>query len=324
MASMKSIRMLWITDPWPTLSLFNDTTLRLIQEATTMGIQTFWSASDLVLNTQSKGKLNVFPCQTPLTSSNPPNFSTGSIEMEPSAFHLIHYRVDPPVDFNYISLVDAILERDNQARIVSPPNALKHQSEKLPPPELSQYSPRLQAIYTEKEVGSAYAKFKDDAIAVIKPLNEAQSKGVKKLTLPASGEAFESLLRSETANFTMPIVIEEYLPQVDQGEVRIWFACGEVVAALKKFPKTGDFRVLIDEGSRVEAYSLSESEAEVAQAVGAVLQKQGVLLAAIDFIGGKISDYNITSPGLLVQLEEVHGGKNFARTILERLLRHLE
>lgn len=317
---LQATRMLWITDPWSTLTHDQDTTLRLIQEAIGLGIQTFWSSSDLVLNTESPNTLNVFPCLAPLSSSSAPSEAINGIEIQPSTLHLIHYRVDPPVDFNYISLVDAILERDSSARIMSPPDILKFQSEKLPPKELSQYTPRLKAVYLPEDVAAAYAIFKSDEFMVTKPLNEAQSKGVKKTTVPSNVSDFEKWIQIETQNFANPIVVQEFLPQVDEGEVRMWFAAGEFVAALKKFPKSGDFRVLIDEGSKVEAYTLTASEQLAADAVGQMLKKQGVMMAAIDLIGGKISDYNITSPGLLIQLEKVHGGKNFAKIVLEKIV----
>ena len=315
----QSVCMLWITDPWSTLTHNNDTTLRLIQEAIALKIPTYWSSSDLVLNTKSKHTLNVFPCLTQLTSSTPPNFENG-VEIEVSKFDLIHYRVDPPVDFNYISLVDAILERDANAKIMSPPEILKHQSEKLPPKALLQYTPRLNAVLHKDDVIKTYEQFRHDEFMVTKPLNEAQSKGVKKTAVPRSLEEFSGWIASETQNFTQPIVVQEYLPQVNDGEVRMWFACGRLVAALKKHPKSGDFRVLIDEGSKVAAYTLSPAEQKTCAAVGKVLDQQGVMMAAIDLIGGKISDYNITSPGLLIQLEQVHGNQNFAKVVLERMV----
>ena len=320
----QAVRMLWITDPWDTLTHDQDTTLRLIQEAIALGIPTFWSSSDLVLKTSSKAPLNVFPRLAPLGSLNPPAFSGGSVELEVGKFHLLHYRVDPPVDLNYISLVDAILERDPKAKIMSPPDILKHQSEKLPPKALAQYTPRLNAVFRAEDVAPTYELFRNDSVMVTKPLNEAQSKGVKKSTVPASLAEFSEWVRIETADFKNPIVVQEYLPQVDDGEVRMWFSCGELVAALKKFPKAGDFRVLIDEGSKVAAYELSPSEMIVARAVGEVLNQQGVMMAAVDLIGGKISDYNITSPGLLRQLEKVHGGKNFAKVVLDRMVKKHE
>jgi glutathione synthase len=152
-------------------------------------------------------------------------------------------------------------------------------------------------------------------------MNLAQSIGVKKWSVPKSAESFIEILKAETLNWTIPILVEEYLAEIANGEVRMWFAFGKFIAALKKHPKAGDFRVLIDEGSKVEAYTLSADEVSIAEEVGRSLVKQGVGMAAIDFISGKICDYNLTSPGLLIQLETVHG-KNLAKDIIEALVDH--
>lgn len=227
------------------------------------------------------------------------------------------------MDFNYISLVDALLSRGvSEQQILNPPALIKYQSEKVPPPALAAHSPLLKVVFSKQDALEAQKLFGQHPMIVTKPMNNAQSIGVKKWETPQTESAWLSLFDNETHGFTSPILVEEYLPMINEGEVRMWFAFGKFIAALKKYPAQGDFRVLIDSGSRVTAYDLNPSEMLAAEAVGEVLKKQGAALAAIDFIGSKISDYNITSPGLLTQLEQVHGGKNFARQILDILVAH--
>ena len=321
MSTLKSKRpVLWVTDPWVTLSHSNDTTLRLMREMHKMGIQTYWSASDFILKTDASTSSSSQILVEPYTNAIANGGSTKPIEMEPSIFHHLHYRIDPPVDFNYISLLDGLIARGFQeSQIVNPPKLLKYQSEKIPPVELKHLIPRLKTIENQGDIALAIELFQNEEWVVTKPLNTAQSNGVKKWKITADRSAWAQMLETETAGFTRPIVVEEYLPSIKDGEVRVWFANGKVIAALKKFPAQNDFRVLIDEGSKVEAYTLSDSELVSAKEVGVALKSHGAMLAAIDFIGGKISDYNITSPGLLVQLEQVHGGKNFAREIIEAI-----
>jgi hypothetical protein len=110
-----------------------------------------------------------------------------------------------------------------------------------------------------------------------------------------------------------------YCEKISNGEVRMWFAMGRFIGALKKFPVSGDFRVLIDEGSRIEAHHPDATEIKLTEEIGHALRKRRIALAAVDFISGKISDFNITSPGLLVQLEEVHGLNLAERVMLELL-----
>lgn len=304
-----SLNLLWVTDPWNTLAHSQDTTLRLHQEALNLGVPSYWSASDFILN-----PLNSSRFQAGIDS-------TKFVELEPSKIRQLHYRVDPPVNSNYLDLLEKIVQRiGDESRVLNPPAILRSQSEKLVPPPLSRLAPDTLVIRDEVSLNTALKQFADRESWVTKPLNQAQSKGVK-LWHRTKCKSPEQDLRAETDGLNTPIVIQEYLPAIHQGELRMWFAAGHFIAALKKFPRDGDFRVLIDEGSKIEAYTLSAKELTVAEEVGATLRSQGVALAAVDFIGGKISDYNITSPGLLVQLEAAHG-RNYAREILTHLLAH--
>ena len=316
---MSSLKLLWLTDPWATLDHLNDTTLRLALEGVNLGIQSYWSATDFLLQPGSAA-LTAIPLTMDFIQTYNPASTHQRKQFSPSEFHRIHYRVDPPVDFNYILFIEEMLRKGvKETQIMNPPVLITRQSEKVPPEPLHDLTPLHRVITSHQDARDAFPLFQTQVEFVSKPLNLAQSQGVKKWGTPKTETDFVKLLETETKGFLEPIFIEEYLPDVMKGEVRMWFANGEFVAALKKFPKSGDFRVLIDEGSKVEAYHLKAEEEKAALAVGRMLKTQGAALAAIDFISGKISDYNITSPGLLKQLEAVHGNKNFARVILEKL-----
>jgi glutathione synthase len=318
---MPSISLLWVTDPWSTLTHSQDTTLRLAEEASALGVRTYWSGSDFIFDAPGT-QLKVVPVTTHFTAISEDSAMRSAETIEASKFHQIHYRVDPPVDFNYISGIEKLLLKGvTKSQILNPADLITQQSEKIPPHDLSHLAPRLRVVHLEADAKLAFAEFKNDSKLVTKPMNLAQSIGVKQWQTPTSEAEFVSLLKSETSNWTIPILVEEFLPEIAKGEVRMWFAFGKFIAALKKHPKAGDFRVLIDEGSKVEAYTLTPAEEKLADEVGVSLKKAGVALAAIDFISGKICDYNLTSPGLLIQLEQVHG-KNFAKAIIEALCEH--
>jgi glutathione synthase len=308
--------LLWVTDPWNTLAHSQDTTLRLHQEALNMGVPSYWSGSDFTLNPLSASRL--------AAQLNPCADSTKFVELEPSKIRQLHYRVDPPVNSEYLDFLEKVVRRiGSEKPVLSPPSILRSQSEKVPPPALAHHVPTMTVVSDAAGLAAAFALFQGHDRVVTKPMNEAQSKGVKLWDRAASGldslDGWIENFSKATSNFSEQLVIQEYLPGVHLGETRMWFAAGQFIAALKKHPKSGDFRVLIDEGSKVEAYTLTSQERDVAEEVGETLRQQGVALAAIDFIDGKISDYNITSPGLLVQLEKVHG-KNYAREVLNAIL----
>lgn len=304
--------LLWVTDPWSTLDHSQDTTLRLAHEAYKMGFDSYWSASDFILSSQAQS-LEV--CRVTDAQMN-----SERTLLDPSRVHHLHYRIDPPVDFNYISLLTQLTQRGiSPKQILNPPDLIAHHSEKLPFSDLMHLAPLHHIVKSKDDLKEAFLNLRNESKVISKPLHLAQSIGVKQWTMPTSQKDFDAVLEVETEGFKTPLMLEEYLAGIHEGEVRMWFSGGTFIAALKKFPKAGDFRVLIDEGSKIEAYHLSSKEQEVAAEVGTSLKRAGIGLAAIDFIDSKISDFNITSPGLLVQLEKVHGNQNFAKKILEAL-----
>jgi glutathione synthase len=311
---LNAASLLWITDPWDTLDRGQDTTLRLGAEALNRGIPSYWSSPEHLLDAPP-GNLKVALFDA---LGDVPIF-----EILPIAqFFQIHYRIDPPVDSRYRVLLDQMISHGvTPSQILNPMTLITSQSEKLPPPDLHDLAPKHRVIESEDDAKRAYLFLQDLNSWVSKPMNLAQSLGVKQWPKPKSEEALLTILRLETENFTRPLLVEEFLQGIQSGEVRLWFAMGEFIGTLKKYPLNGDFRVFIDQGSRIEAHSLSAEESEVARRVGASLKNQKIALAAVDLIDGKISDYNITSPGLLVQLERVHGGVNFASKIIDLLLK---
>ena len=80
-----------------------------------------------------------------------------------------------------------------------------------------------------------------------------------------------------------------------------------------------DFRVNIDQGSRVIPWTLTPREKRTAARLSKHLRSRRIRLAAVDLIDARVTDLNFTSPGLIVQMEKVTG-LPLAETIVKRLL----
>jgi glutathione synthase len=322
---MQTPSFLWVTDPWPVLYNSKDTTLRLMQEAFNMGIPTFWAASDFIFSSPNSGEIMAVELTRKTDCDDLSLLTPRPIAL--STFQQVHYRIDPPVNDEYRRILNRLItEGVKPTRILNPPDIIQFQTEKLPPPELLKYAPRHFLIQQKSDADPSRLMdlFKNDTEIVSKPMNLFQSMGVQKNPVPKSIGEWDTLLMQLTQNYTQPVLLEEYLPQIHSGETRLWFVGDHLIGAIKKFPKQGDFRVLIDEGSRVAPHELDEIEAIIARDVGKSLKNQGIYMAAVDLIDHRICDYNFTSPGLLVQLEEVNGGKNLARTVLNLVLEYRE
>jgi glutathione synthase/RimK-type ligase-like ATP-grasp enzyme len=144
---------------------------------------------------------------------------------------------------------------------------------------------------------------------VLKPLHQAQSQGVELLDWRTSEgiEEAKQKISQATSQMSSPILLQRYLEGIlDEGETRLWFLDGCLLASVKKLPLQNDFRVNIDQGSPLAPHSFaSPQETRMVQKIGKHLKERKIRLAAIDLIEGNITDFNFTSPGLITQMEQV-------------------
>jgi glutathione synthase len=312
-------RILWITDPWDTLDHSKDTSLRLIQAAHTIGDENYWCdpssiqfenghvtlSTRRLVSLEPSRKSEAFQWDVPETRT-------------PGFFDQIHYRPDPPVDAHYISPLWLLRLDPELPELVNPITTLLQESEKLAPLRISELSPdTLVTAQSTSMIARAQSATPASALTILKPLHQAQSRGVEQLT-PQTRHAWESKIHQATQNSTSPALLQAFLPEIAQGETRLWFIDGDFLAALKKHPLKGDFRVHIDRGSEIRAHSPTPAELKAIPKISRLLGNLGIRLAAVDLVSGKIIDFNFTSPGLLVQLEFVHG-QDFATPIMKAL-----
>ncbi len=316
------MKFLFVTDPWETLDHARDTSLRLMEECLNLGVEAWWSEHRSLRAEKGKIFLEARRLKKVASGRQAETFHWGNFQsMEPRRFQRILYRTDPPVDLEYLhplQLLAAGLEEARGSELINPASVLFSQGEKLeavlagrlaPKSLISADSARL------KSFGSQQGR------TILKPLHEAQSKGVQLLDFTDEPEKADEALRSATQGFRRPVVLQEYLPGiVKNGETRLWFLDGKLLAHVKKKPKSGDYRIDMDQGGTLAESTLSPREKNAIPVLARKLKSWRVRLAAVDLIDGKVTDLNFTSPGLLVPMEALLK-KNLARTVVKALLK---
>ncbi len=313
----KKKKLLWIIDPWKTLDHERDTTLRLIEEARILGAECWIAEHSSVSLKEGSVKVlakKVIGIDLPRTENN---FRFGPKQwVNASQYHHIFYRVDPPIDLSYL-LPLQLLSHENKS-IHSPPSALFRLNEKWGATELGHLFPRSLVSANSDLLLSFIGKHKK---VVLKPLYQAQSKGVGVLdTLNTPAASIAAQVKFATEDGKMPIIVQVFLPGIKHGETRLWFSGGKLIASVRKMPKSGESIINMDRGGSLEPAKLKVNEVKAVKAISRFLKKKKILWAAVDLIDGKITDFNHTSPGLIVGMENLLG-KNLAREALRPLLR---
>lgn len=325
-------RFLWVTDSWETLDHPRDTTLRLAQEALLLGHESHWCSYRSIRIEGGKCLLDARRIRQVGPSREPGDFQfVETRSASPAEFDSIHYRVDPPVDLSYLQPLQLLVtglaasrrSGRRRAELVNPADVLFLGNEKLEPALLGALMPPMVVSSRWDDLarfGSEHGR------TVLKPLHQAQSKGVELIDWGSPDRMMQMhearvKLESATEHFTRPILLQKFLDGIQtRGETRLWFLDGKLLAAIQKHPLENDFRVNVDRGSRLAPARLNRREKVAALRIGKHLRTRKIRLAAVDLIDGQITDFNFTSPGLIVQMEAITG-KNLARAIISALAR---
>ena len=157
----------------------------------------------------------------------------------PSDFKKIMYRVDPPVDLGYLHPLQMLVAATaTGTEIVNSPPTLLTSNEKWLALGLGKLFPKS-CVSSQQETLTSFLK--DQGQAVLKPLHDAQSHGVELLDWNKNSARAIRLIRRATQGFTRPVILQEYLSQVLEGETRLWFLNGKLLAWIRKKPLPGKF-----------------------------------------------------------------------------------
>ncbi|MCU0889082.1 MAG: glutathione synthase, partial [Rubritepida sp.] len=116
-----------------------------------------------------------------------------------------------------------------------------------------------------------------------------------------------SLIEMFTERSREPLVVQQYLPAVRQGDKRVILVDGEAMGAINRVPAEGEARSNMHVGGRPEPTTLTEREREICARIGPELRKRGMIFVGIDVIGGYLTEINVTSPTGLQELARFDG-----------------
>lgn len=133
---------------------------------------------------------------------------------------------------------------------------------------------------------------------VVKPARSCGGRGVVRLR----GKRFEAALRDAvaaagTASGDGYAVVQEYLPEAPEGEKRLVWLDGQLCGGYLRRPAPGDFRHNLKVGGTPHPVELDAADHALAAALSPHLLAEGIWLAGIDVIGGRVVEVNTLNPG---------------------------
>ncbi len=155
---------------------------------------------------------------------------------------------------------------------------------------------------------------------VIKPLQRYGGQGVIKVS-NRDHENLVSLINYYVNEYKSyperePIMVQEYLDIVKRkGDVRILMLNGEVLGAMRRKPREGDFRTNIHAGARAHKHKITPEEEKICHVIKERLVEDSLYFVGIDVIGNKLVEINCVSPGGIPRINRLNKVKLEAKVI---------
>ena len=218
-------------------------------------------------------------------------YKSVQIESQIDDFDLVTFRPDPPVDIDYINAT-YIFDFVKKAEVINSPSAIRDFNEKLHSVYFKEYmSPNI----VTSSLNDIETFLKAHKQIVLKPLNKCFGSGV--MYLYDGDPNTRTIINTMTNNETTLVMVQEYIPEVKQGDIRVMTLGDKILPyAIKKLPTKDDFKFNTHNDDFITASGLTKSDFDMFTPVAEKLNSMGIKMAGLDVINGKIIEVNVTSP----------------------------
>lgn len=288
-----------VMDPISAINIKKDSSFAMLLQAQQRGYEIhYMEMADLyLLEGQARASTKLLSVE-----QNPDKWFSFSSQQDIalSELDVILMRKDPPFDTEYI-YATYILERaeDKGTLIVNKPQSLRDANEKLYTSWFSQFTPKTLVSRDAKRLKAFYQSEQD---IILKPLDGMG--GASIFRLKPNDANVSVIIETLTEHGQRYAMAQRYIPQITDGDKRILVVNGKPVPyCLARIPASGETRGNLAAGGRGEARPLSESDWQIANAIGPTLKAKGLIFVGLDVIGDKLTEINVTSPTCIREIE---------------------
>ena len=278
-------------DPMESIDITGDSSFALALEAQERGYKLFhYEPKDLSLSQlKPVAKLRSLTVQN-ITGNH---FSLGEQRIADlkTDIDVILMRQDPPFDMSYITATHILEHVHPHTLVINNPTNVRNTPEKLFVTHFENVMPPTLITSDEEEIFGFRKEFKD---IIVKPLFGNGGAGV--FHIKPDDENLSSLIELHKTFYREPLMIQEYVPAVRQGDKRIILIDGKPVGAVNRVPAKGEARSNMHVGGKPMKCELTGRDREICEIIGPSLKEKGLLFVGIDVIGNYLTEINVTSP----------------------------
>jgi glutathione synthase len=295
---------LFVADPLESFKIYKETTFAMMREAQRRG-HTIAACEPRHILWQRGSTVNASVRRIVLTGDSPNWFREESLENRMlKDFDAVVMRKDPPFDSEFFYATHLLEQAEREgAQVFNRPRALRDHPEKLAIMEFPQFIGPTLVTKDPQAVRVFHAEHKD---IILKPLDGMGGMGI--FRVKEDGLNLGSVIETLNQHGTQSLMVQKFLPEISAGDKRVLLIGGVPVPfSLARIPQGGEVRGNLAAGGLGVAQALSESDREIAQALGPILAARGLLLVGLDIIGTHLTEINVTSPTCFQEITDQTG-----------------
>ena len=211
-------------------------------------------------------------------------------------------RQDPPFDMAYITATHILEHVHPKTLVVNDPAQVRNAPEKLFVTQFPDLMPPTLIASDLDEIKAFRREYQD---IIVKPLFGNGGAGV--FHLKPDDENLGALLEMFTQLSREPVIVQQYLPEIRQGDKRILLVDGEPAGGVSRIPPEGEARANFHAGGSAQRTGLNDRDREICAAIGPALRERGLIFVGIDVIGDYLTEINVTSPTGIHEINRLDG-----------------
>lgn len=227
--------------------------------------------------------------------------------------HIVMLRQDPPFDMAYITSTFLLEKLPPSTKVINNPISVRNSPEKLLVTNFSQLMPKT---LISRNFDVIYNFLTKTEKCVIKPLYGNAGSDVFYLDIKDFNA--KALIEYFLHTFKEQVMVQEFLPNVKNGDKRIILINGEPKAFFDRVPPKNQIKANIASGGTAVVSPLTKQEELICDTIKPTLKQLGLFFVGIDVIDGYLTEINVTSPTGL-KLWHTLTQENLAQSMFEEI-----
>jgi glutathione synthase len=290
-------------DPIQSINIAGDSTFALMLCAQARGHKLYHYLADAL--TWADGRLYAGTHEISVRPETGNHFTLGDFTILDLGrdVDVVLMRQDPPFDLGYITATHLLERIQGETLVVNDPASVRNAPEKIWVLDFARFMPPTMIT---RSLGAARKFLAEHGDIVIKPLHGFAGGSV--FRIGADGRNLASLIELFNTSYREPHVVQQFIPEIAEGDKRIVLVDGEVAGAINRVPGAGEIRSNLAVGGTAAKTELTAREEEICAAISPELKRRGLLFVGIDVIGGQwLTEINVTSPTGIVAIDAFNG-----------------